>query len=142
MKDVKHERKWMAGRLIISDCKKTIDECIELITATEYGPVFTIPLKSSDSFLLSFEKPYNPETIAATISNLCECACSVEPSSFRGANGNIEINVFGEYEASYTFSIGLKKTTAACMYTHFWKYSVTGQVMNFIVHLENEWERN
>lgn len=146
MKDVKHARKWMAGRLIISDCKKTIDECIELITATEYGPVdqwTTTPLKSTDSFLLSFEKPYNPETLAATITNLCECTCSVEQSSFSGTNnGNIEINVFGEYDASYTFSIILEKSTAACMYKHFWKYSVTGQVLNFIVHLENEWERD
>lgn len=139
MKDVKHARKWMAGRLIISDCKKTIDECIGLITETEYGPVQHTPFESSDSFMLSFEKPYNPEILGSTIANLCECSCSVEPSSFCEDNGNIEINLFSEYEAKYTFSTGLQRSAA---YKHFWTYSVTGQVLNFIVHLENEWEKD
>lgn len=140
MKDVKHESKWMAGRLVISNSKKPIDQCIELITASEYGPVeANTLLESNDSFLLllKFEKPYNPEILGSMIANLCEC--SAEPSLFEinKIDGNIEINMFGENEAKYTFSVG--KTPAT--YKHFWKYSVTGQVQNFIVHLENEWEK-
>lgn len=139
MKDIKHESKWMAGRLVMSNAKKSIDQCIELITASEYGPVEANTLLSSDSFLLLFEKPYNPEILGSMMANLCEC--SAEPSFF-GINkidGNIEINAFGENEATYTFSIGFGRAPAT--YTHFWKYSVTGQILNFVVHLENEWER-
>lgn len=141
MKDIKHESKWMAGRLITSNCKKTIDECIELINSSEYGPMKISSFgESGDSFLFAFERPYNPEILGQMIADLCEC--STEPSYF-GVNGNIEINVFGENEARYTFSVGLGKNPTRHSYKHFWRYSVTGQGLdrNFIVHLENEWEK-
>ncbi len=143
MNDLKHKRKWMAGHLVISNCKKSIDECIELITGSVYGPVEvnTHP-ESSDSFLLKFGKPYNSELLAIIIASLCECSCSpVQASSMLGVNGNVEINVYGENEATYTFCNEMEKSSSAFRaYNHFWRYSVTGQIMNFIVHLENEWQ--
>lgn len=128
----------MAGRLIMKDCKKTINESIELITASEYGPAEAAKLPSAlnELYLLSFDKPYNPELLGIIIANLCECTCSVEPSSMM-ENGNVEVDVYGEHEATYTFS----STVGKSPYTRFWKYSVAGQVMNYVVHLENEWER-
>lgn len=139
MKDINHQSKWMAGRLVISNCKKTIDECVELITVSEFGPVdVNQPAESSDSFLLLFEKPYNPEILGPIITNLCEC--SAEPSLF-GIDSNVEMNSFGENEAKYTFSIGVEKSKSVGEYKHFWKYSVSGQILNFVVHLENEWEK-
>lgn len=141
MKDIKHVRKWAAGSIFISNCKKSIDECIELITASEYGPV-ELNAMPNDSYWLLFERPYNPVLLANSIAILCECSCSVERMSSVGVNGNVEMNVYGENEAKYTFSMEVEKLpTVCCAYTHFWRYSVVGQVMNYIVHLENEWEK-
>lgn len=141
MKDIKHEGKWIAGCLVFRNCNKKIGECIELI-ADEFGPVegeANAELKSDDSFLLWFEKPYNPEVLGSMVADLCHC--SVEPSPCYGNHGSVEVNVFGENEAKYTFSVGVTKSPTRCRYQHFWTYSVRGQVLNFIVHLENEWEK-
>lgn len=139
MKDIIHDSKWMAGRLVTTNCKKTIDECAQLINATEYGPMEASVLdESCDSFLFVFEKPYNPVILGPMIADLCECL--TEPSYF-GVDGTVQINVFGENEAKYTFSRTLGKSPSGHTYKHFWKYSVAGDGVNFVVHLDNEWEK-
>lgn len=139
MKDIKHNSKWIAGRLAANNCKKTIDECVDLINASEYGPLKdAIATESGDTFLFLFEKPYNPEILGSMITFICECF--TEPSNFT-VDGNIDINEFSENEAKYTFSINREISTSGHTYKHFWRYSVTAQGVNFIAHLENEWER-
>lgn len=126
---------WVPSQLLVYDFKSPVNDCIELINDSDYGPVSSTETTIEQFKILKFQMLFHPEILAPIISKLCEL--SADPNyvtCFDGAT--VQLDVLSETESKYTFGKGYGDCPSGCLYNHYWQYSVTP----LGVTLENEWE--
>lgn len=136
LEDVEYCNKWIVGELIVYNLKTSVDDCIELINNSEYGPVsFTEPMFNKRNKIVKFQMLVNPEKFAPIIRKLCDA--SVKPNRVSCWDGGyLVLDYLSEEESRYTFSKGYGDCPSGCMYKNYWQLSITPNGIT----LANEWE--
>lgn len=115
VKDIHHCGKWMIGEIIVYDFKMSVNECISLINASEYGPLETTDEIIVNYQLFKFLKPFHPEKLVPIISKLCDV--SADPNTVHCLNGeDVHLDELSEIKSKYTFKKGSGDCPSGCMH--------------------------
>lgn len=133
--NIRYDRKWIVSELTVNDLKMSVDDCVEVINDSEYGPVSNTELMYGKYQIFRFQMIFNPEKLAPIISKLCDASAEANELSGWDAE-SLHLDFLSEAESMYTFSKGYGDCPSGCMYQHVWQFRVTPNG----VTLDNEWE--
>ena len=102
-------------------------EAFELLKA-ELGPIDVDTTAARKSFTVRFDKPYDPEKLAELLDGKIPGVKRVLPDECVGDCGHIRSPALGSYYIRY----GWGDCPSGCIYNHFWRFSINGQIVTLL----------
>jgi len=129
--EVQHTHKWQPGKLMLNDVNK---EALEAINKSPYGPSQSQAIFQDKIFLVTFNKPYNPEKLAEILKRDLGIE-NARPDGVLGGSSSITLTSDPSGKNTYVMMKGWGDCMSGCINKHFWTFT-TGPEENNVKLVE------
>jgi len=129
--EVHHTQKWQPGKLMLNDVKPGT---LEAINKSPYGPSQSQAIFQDKIFLVTFNKPYNPEKLAELLKKDLGVE-NARPDGVLGGSSSITMTTDPSGKNTYVIMKGWGDCMSGCINKHFWTFS-TGPEENSVKLVE------